>query len=98
LSPLQKTFNLDEEPEKLRDAYGRNLAQSGPTDNAYLYAGEQRDRNLGLDYLRARYLNVNAGRFYGRDPKPMGGRAGISQTFGYASLNPVGATAYVVPT
>jgi RHS repeat-associated protein len=50
------------------DAYGRTLAQSGPTDNAYLYAGEQRDRNLGLDYLRARYLNFNAGRFYGRDP------------------------------
>jgi len=24
LSPLQKTFNLDAEPEKLRDAYGRN--------------------------------------------------------------------------
>jgi hypothetical protein len=24
LSPLQRTFNLDEEPEKLRDAYGRN--------------------------------------------------------------------------
>jgi hypothetical protein len=33
----------------------------------YLFAGEQRDRNLGLDYLRARYLSFNAGRFYGRD-------------------------------
>jgi RHS repeat-associated protein len=38
------------------------------TQNLYLFAGEQRDPNLGLDYLRARYLDVNSGRFYGRDP------------------------------
>src|SRR5262249_39853584 len=29
---------------------------------------EQRDAAVGLDYLRARYLQVDAGRFYGRDP------------------------------
>ncbi|MFM6132818.1 MAG: RHS repeat-associated core domain-containing protein, partial [Sphaerospermopsis kisseleviana] len=33
----------------------------------YLFAGEQRDPNLGLDYLRARYLDVNSGRFTNRD-------------------------------
>jgi RHS repeat-associated protein len=49
------------------DAYGRTLVQSGSTENPYLYTGEHRDRNLGLDYLRARYLNFSAGRFYGRD-------------------------------
>src|SRR4029453_3337740 len=72
------------------DAYGRSLAQSGPTDNAYLYAGEQRDRNLGLDYLRERYLNFNAGRFYGRDA--FGGFQRMPQSFNgfsYALNNPV---------
>ena len=33
----------------------------------YLFAGEQRDPNLGLDYLRARYLDVSTGRFASRD-------------------------------
>ena len=50
------------------DAYGRTLRQSGSTVNPYLFAGQQRDALLGLDYLRARYLNVRTGRFYGRDP------------------------------
>ena len=39
----------------------------GDTPNSYLYAGEQRDSNLGLDYLRARYLDVETGRFVSRD-------------------------------
>src|SRR5439155_7330290 len=26
------------------------------------------DRNLSMDYLRARYLSFEVGRFYGRDP------------------------------
>ena len=34
----------------------------------YLFAGEQRDAAIGLDYLRARYLDVGAGRFVARDP------------------------------
>ena len=72
------------------DADGRALAQSGPTDNAYLYAGEQRDRNLGLDYLRARFLNVNAGRFYGRDRfSGLLGRPTSLSKFLYADADPV---------
>jgi RHS repeat-associated protein len=50
------------------EAFGEIIKQLGNTQNSYLFAGEQRDPNLGLDYLRARYLNVNTGRFYGRDP------------------------------
>jgi RHS repeat-associated protein len=50
------------------EAFGEIIKQLGNTKNLYLFAGEQRDPNLGLDYLRARYLDVSTGRFYGRDP------------------------------
>ena len=49
------------------DAYGQITAQSGSTDNSYLFAGEQRDPHLNLDYLRDRYMSPSLGRFYGRD-------------------------------
>ena len=43
------------------DAFGRTIGQVGSTGNVYLFAGEQRDANVGLDYLRARYLSVDNG-------------------------------------
>jgi RHS repeat-associated protein len=49
------------------EAFGEIIKQLGNTQNSYLFAGEQRDPNLGLDYLRARYLDVNSGRFVSRD-------------------------------
>ncbi len=49
------------------DAFGRVLTKIGDIENSYLYTGEQRDSNLGLDYLRARYLDINTGRFFSRD-------------------------------
>jgi RHS repeat-associated protein len=47
------------------DAFGTVIASTGTTTNHYLYAGEQRDADLGgLYYLRApRYLNTGTGRF-----------------------------------
>jgi len=50
------------------DAFGQEIARSGVTDNDFLFAGEQRDTQLGLDYLRARYLDVGSGRFVSSDP------------------------------
>jgi RHS repeat-associated protein len=49
------------------DAFGVMLAQSGSTPNNHLYTGEQLDPNVGLYYLRARYLNHSAGRFISQD-------------------------------
>src|SRR5262249_17628393 len=43
------------------EAFGRTIGQMGTTVNEYLFAGEQRDARVGLDYLRARYLSVGAG-------------------------------------
>ncbi len=51
----------------LYDAYGRVVSKSGNTANAYLFVGEQRDSNLGLDYLRARYFNTDNARFNSND-------------------------------
>jgi RHS repeat-associated protein len=49
------------------DAFGRTIGQVGSTPSVYLFGGEQRDSTIGLDYLRARYLSVGVGRFYGMD-------------------------------
>jgi RHS repeat-associated protein len=49
------------------DAFGTLIAHSGATPNNYLYCGEQFDADLGLYYNRARYLNVDSGRFWTMD-------------------------------
>jgi RHS repeat-associated protein len=49
------------------DAFGNLLRRTGTTPNDYLYAGQRRDRALGLDYLRARYMNPDTGRFWSMD-------------------------------
>jgi RHS repeat-associated protein len=52
------------------DAFGRTIGQGGTTVNVYLFAGEQRDSLLGMEYLRARYLGMETGRFASADPFP----------------------------
>lgn len=46
------------------DAFGNLIARIGTTSNVYLYTGEQLDVNLGLYYLRGRYMNPSTGRFH----------------------------------
>lgn len=52
------------------DAFGRMISQVGTTVNSYLFAGQQRDATLGLDYLRARFMNPATGRFASADSFP----------------------------
>jgi RHS repeat-associated protein len=49
------------------DAFGTIIERTGTTENSYLYAGEQFDSDLGFYYNRARYLNVETGRFISFD-------------------------------
>ena len=49
------------------DAFGNLLRRTGTTANAFLYRSEQYDADLGLYYLRARYLNPDSGRFWSMD-------------------------------
>src|SRR5262249_30732555 len=48
-------------------AFGRIIGQVGSTVNLYLFAGEQRDANVGLDYLRARWMSPLTGRLISAD-------------------------------
>jgi RHS repeat-associated protein len=52
------------------DAFGNLVRRSGPTENAYLYNGQQFDPSLGFYYLRARYYDASTGRFTAVDPFP----------------------------
>jgi RHS repeat-associated protein len=45
------------------DAYGNLIASNTAPQTVYLFAGEQRDPDLGMDYLRYRTSNPNTGRF-----------------------------------
>ncbi len=49
------------------DAFGIELGRTGTTPNTYLYAGEQYDPNAGFYYLRARYYDMQNGRFISPD-------------------------------
>jgi RHS repeat-associated protein len=51
------------------DAYGNEFTVTGTTPNEFMYRGEQYDSDLGLYYLRARYMNPVTGRFMSRDPE-----------------------------
>lgn len=50
------------------DAFGKLITRTGATPNAYLYAGERFDADLGLYHLRARHYDVDRGRFTSMDP------------------------------
>ncbi|MET0645080.1 MAG: RHS repeat-associated core domain-containing protein [Pyrinomonadaceae bacterium] len=52
------------------DAYGKLISQTGATPNAYLFAGERFDADLGLYHFRARSYDADRGRFTSVDPFP----------------------------
>jgi RHS repeat-associated protein len=75
---------------RVYDAFGQTIGQTGSTVNAYLFAGEQRDSATGLDYVRARYLNTETGRFQSRDSFQFALSTPITlHRYLYANLNPV---------
>ena len=49
------------------DAYGILIASNSAPQTVYLYCGQQFAPDLGLSYNRARYLNLNTGRFWSSD-------------------------------
>src|SRR5262249_36581968 len=72
------------------DAFGRQLRHLGTTVTPYLFVGEQRDAGSGLDYLRARYYDVHAGRFLSTDPLAGTATNPFSfQRYIYANADPV---------
>ncbi|MDZ4848723.1 MAG: FG-GAP-like repeat-containing protein [Pirellulaceae bacterium] len=49
------------------DAFGVVLNQTVGIANPFLFAGEFRDSQLNIDFLRARYYDITSGRFPSRD-------------------------------
>lgn len=85
------------------DAYGKLLYSFATISNDYTYTGEQWDSDLNLLYNRARYLNLDIGRFWSQDT--IGGLREEPQSlhkFVYTYSNPVTYTdrsgKYVDPT
>lgn len=75
------------------DAFGNELNSTGTTPSEFLYRGEQYDSDLGLYYLRARYMNPFTGRFLSRDPEDSSGSDPKTlHKYLYAEGDPVNAT------
>jgi RHS repeat-associated protein len=72
------------------DAFGTLIASLTPSYNPYRYTGEQWDPDLGMYYLRARYLNPALGRFWSYDTFDGHPTDPLSlHKYLYASANPV---------
>ncbi|MEZ4494596.1 MAG: RHS repeat-associated core domain-containing protein [Dehalococcoidia bacterium] len=71
------------------DVFGATRSESGAQANEFQFAGQQVDGSTGLQYLRARYYDVETGRFISREPLT----AAISwsgNSFAYSNADPVG--------
>ena len=74
------------------DAFGTLIERTGSTNNNYLYAGEQFDADLGFYYNRARYLNVQTGRFISQDSYEGSTDPSSLHKYLYAKNNPANRT------
>jgi RHS repeat-associated protein len=70
------------------DPYGNLAASTGSVTNPYGWAGEYRDAESGLTYLRARYYDPGTAQFLNRDPLVDLTR----QPYAYADNNPLNET------
>jgi len=70
------------------DPYGNVTASTGTAANAFLYAGQYRDAESGLYYLRARYYDPTTAQFLSHDPLA----AVTGEPYGYAADDPLDET------
>jgi RHS repeat-associated protein len=71
------------------DAFGNLIAQTGATQNNYLFGGEQFDPALGVYYNRARYFDQRLGRFWSMDLlEAFGGDPAALHKYTYAQNDP----------
>jgi RHS repeat-associated protein len=72
------------------DSFGNLINRTGNTPNARLYHGQEYDPDLGIYYLRSRYLNASAGRFFTMDTDEGDTEDPLSlHKYVYAQNNPV---------
>ena len=70
------------------DAYGNSVGSTGSYSTPLNYAGQYRDAEFGLIYLRARYYDPATGQFLSRDPMV----ASTRSPYGYVGGNPLNGT------
>lgn len=73
--------------------FGKLLGEDGDVATSFGFAGEQSDASTGLVFLRARYYDVQTGRFISKDP--FSGITPLPQTlhaYTYGFNNPVNHT------
>jgi len=70
------------------DSFGNITASTGSPTTLLLYAGQYRDAESGLSYLRARYYDPSTAQFLTRDPLA----AKTHSPYGYGGDDPVNAT------
>ncbi len=69
------------------DVFGATRSESGAQDNEFQFAGQQVDGSTGLQYLRARYYDMETGRFMSREPLECS-RMVERHSFGYTGCRP----------
>jgi RHS repeat-associated protein len=75
------------------EAFGEVETSTGTSSNAFLFAGEQLDPNLGHYYLRARYMDPGNGRFMQMDEfEGLGVRPSSLNKYTYVENTPPNAT------
>jgi len=71
------------------DVFGALRGSTGTQPNEFTFAGEQVDAATGLQYLRARYYDMETGRFWSKDPLLGSVQKPSSQNrYAYALNNP----------
>jgi RHS repeat-associated protein len=70
------------------DAYGNGVGSTGSYSSPLSYAGQYRDPESSLIYLRARYYDSETGQFLSRDPMI----ATTRSPYGYVAGNPLNET------
>jgi RHS repeat-associated protein len=70
------------------DVFGETRSESGAQANEFQFAGQQVDGSTGLQYLRARYLDMETGRFISREPM-MAVLGWGGSPHAYAGANPI---------
>ncbi len=71
------------------DSFGKTTASTGTTRNPYRYTARDLDSETGLMYYRARYYDVQVGRFISEDPIQFKGGANF---YAYVRNNPISNT------
>ncbi len=72
------------------EAFGQILSSTGSTNNEFKFHGERQDPEMGLTYLRARYMDGNIGRFTTMDSYEGDANNPLTQhKYVYVSGNPV---------